>query len=116
MLNTIFSKLLAAIGLVAAGGGVTVAVNLNTIHESPGAKIGNTEPAPNTSSNTEKMQDRKPIDGTKVSENPQSQSIVEPTQTKNREKGDIEGDDMPRLKPEEEGFKDGLRIVTHPKY
>lgn len=115
MFNTILSKLLAGLGMVAAGGGVTFAVTLNNIHDSPGAKIETAQPAPITSSNTGKVQDNKPTDGTKISENPQSQQIADPTRMKDREKGDIERDDMPRLKPEEEGFKDSLRIVTYPR-
>lgn len=115
MFNTILSKLLAGLGVVAAGGGVTVAVSLNSIHDSPGAKIETAQPAPITSSNTGKVQDSKPIDATKVSETPQLQPIADSNRTKALEKGDIERDDMPRLKPAEEGFKDRLRIVTYPK-
>ena len=110
MLNTILSKLLAALGVVVAGAGVTVAVNVTTIHQSPNAKIETATVPP--ARNTEKVQDRKPIDGTKISKNP---TVADPTQTNNRRTGDIEGDDMPKITPEEEGFKDRLRIVTYPK-
>jgi hypothetical protein len=114
MLNTILSKLFA--GMVAAGGGVTIAININNnnISESPGANIEATQPAPITSTNTKKIPNNKPIEDTKTPENSQSKPIADLNQTQEREKGDIEGDER-MIKPEEEGFKDKLRVVTHPK-
>jgi hypothetical protein len=110
----ILQKLLTS--MVLAGGGITVVLNTYIVNQSPGSKIKTIETVQPTPTSTEKVQGSKPIDSTKISKNSRSQAIADPNQTKNREGGDIEGDDLPKIKPEEEGFKEHLRIVTYPKH